>query len=104
MATEQRDLKATLAELEEAAKDPEKRKELADFGRLEAVLDELMPWEDSIKPGYDRATLFEANPCEGWITTFFYAFDRFVHGGPEQSIWLDRARVCAEEYEACAEV
>lgn len=104
MATAERDLKATLAELEEAAKDPEKLKGFADFAELEAILDRLMPWEESLKPGYDRATLFEANPCQGWLDTFGYALQRFVSAGPDQSTWLDRALVCAEEYEACVEL
>jgi hypothetical protein len=104
MATEEKDVRATLAELKELAKDPEKRKEMADFGKLESVLEELMPWEDGAKPGYDKAALFAANKCSRWLSTLGYCAQMMALGGPDQSVWLDRALVCAEEYEACIEI
>jgi hypothetical protein len=100
MATAETDLKATLAELKELAKDPEKRKEMADFGKLESVLEELMPWEDSIKPGYDKATLFAADGCGGWLTTFSYCV-QMMFAGDNSGPWGDRAGACVREYEAC---
>lgn len=100
MATAEPDLKATLAKFKELAKDPEKRKEMADFGKLESILEELMPWEDSIKPGYDKATLFAADPCKGWLTTFSYCV-QMMFAGDNSGLWGERADACAQAYLAC---